>query len=286
MKRGFYLWNIPNCENGDPAVIAGTAVNAGLSDVFVKVADGPYRFNVTEKGRDLVPDVVAALRAVGVRVWGWQYVYGYNPAAEAKVAAARINELKLDGFIVDAEQEMKKNGASAATRYLKDLRAATRELELAVSSYRFPHYHMDFPWAPYLTYCDVNMPQVYWLQAHNSADQTRICFERFRSMSQLPIMPTGPAWKENGWRPSLSEIQEFERVSASFGAPLVSYWSWEHCRRDLPELWPKAPVPDDQLATIEKKVTAAEQLLATLSVSLTEIRTLLTGVTDERHSQP
>lgn len=281
MKKAFWIWNIPNCEHGDPLAIAAVAVKAGLSDVFVKVADGPVRFGIYN-GKDLVPSTAAALKAVGVRVWGWQYVYGNDPIGEEKVATARIKELGLDGFIVDAEAEFKKAGWGArAETYLSRLRANNPTVTAAFSSYRYPHYHPEFPWEVFFKYCEINMPQVYWLQAHNSGYQTQVCIDKFKSMSNLTLMPAGAAWKENGWKPTLAEAQEFERAAEKNGVELVSYWSWEHCRRDVPELWPleavppAPPPPDTRLSLIEKKVLGLEKVLADLSMVVSDLKTIL-----------
>ena len=289
MKRAFWIWNIPNCEGGDPLKIAAVAHRAGLTDVFVKVADGPIKFGVYNKV-DLVPGVIAALKAVGIRVWGWQYVYGNDPAGEERIATSRIKEFGLDGFIVDAEMEFKKAGWGArAETYLSRLKANNPKVTIAFSSYRWPHYHPEFPWAVFFKYCDINMPQVYWLQAHNAGSQTRTTFERFRVMSTLPIWPAGPAWKEGGWAPTASELKEFEEVSASYGAPLVSYWSWEHCRRDLPHLWPEdvvvppplppppppPPCEEDRLAKLETKISDLEKALQELNKVLADLKAIL-----------
>lgn len=291
MKRAFWIWNIPNCEGGDPLAIAAVAHRAGLTDVFIKVADGPLKFGVYA-GKDLVPGVVQALKAVGIKVWGWQYVYGNDPAGEERIATARIKELGLDAFIVDAESEFKKAGwAARAETYLSKLKANNTNCTIAFSSFRFPHYHPEFPWAVFFKYCDINMPQVYWLQAHNAAAQTQACFERFKAMqalhgkAQLPIWPAGPTWKENGWRPSLAEIQDFEKVATNFGAPLVSYWSWEHCRRDLPDLWPADQLPTpplpptvdtgERLERLEQKLSDLDRVVADLSRVLADLKAIL-----------
>jgi hypothetical protein len=287
MRRAFWIWNIPNCEKGDPLAIAAVAHRAGLTDVFVKVADGPVKFGVYA-GRDVVPPVVQALKAVGIRVWGWQYVYGNNPAGEELIASARIKELGLDGYIVDAEVEFKKAGWGArAETYLSRLKANNPNVTIAFSSYRWPHYHPEFPWAVFYKYCDINMPQVYWLQAHNAAYQTALTFQEFQAMGTMPIWPAGPAWKENGWAPTLDEIRQFEASSLKNGAELVSYWSWEHCRRDLPGLWPAdvvtpptpptppAPAEDTRLAQLELKIADLEKALADLSKVLSDLKAIL-----------
>ncbi len=284
INRAFWIWNIPNTEGGDPLLIAGEAVKAGLTDVFVKVADGPVKFGIYN-GKDYVPATVAALKAVGIKVWGWQYCYGNDPAGEEKVASLRMKELGLTSYIVDAETEFKKSGWGArAETYLTRLKANNPGVTIAFSSFRFPHYHPEFPWAIFYKYCDINMPQVYWLQAHNAKDQTEICFQKFEAMGKMPIIPAGPAWKENGWRPTVQEIADFEAVAEKHGSKLVSYWDWEQCRRDLPELWPKAPVvvtppADDaakqRLARIEQKILDLEKALSGLSTVVTDLKAIL-----------
>lgn len=277
VRRAFWIWNIPNCEGGDPLRIAAEAHNAGLTDVFVKVADGAVKFGVYNKV-DKVPAVVQALRGVGIQVWGWQYVYGANPAGEEAVATQRIRELGLDKYIVDAEVEFKQPGyASRAETYLSRLKANNPGVTIAFTSFRFPHYHMEFPWATFFKYCDINIPQVYWEKAHNSGEQTRICIERFRSMASPRLMLAGPAYKWNGWQPTLSEIKEFEQVAESFGIELVAYWSWEHCRRDLPELWPTKPaVPvDDRLVELEKRIAAIKVPISELKNAVAKLETII-----------
>lgn len=291
MKRAFWIWNIQNTEGGDPLAIAAVAHRAGLSDVFVKVADGVFKFGIDKTTKvDRVPAVVQALRGVGVRVWGWQYCYGQQPEYEEKVATQRIQELKLDGFIVDAESEFKAPGmGKKAEIYLSRLKANNAGVTIAFSSFRFPHYHMEFPWDVFFKYCDLNMPQVYWLQAHNAGQQMQICYDKFWAMTKLPMWPAGPAWKENGWRPSLAEIQEFEDVAEKNGIDRVSYWDWEQCRRDLPEFWPQAELPeepeptnpcppDDRLADIEKRIAALKVPISELKVAVSKLETLVSEI--------
>ncbi len=296
MNRAFWIWNIKNTEGGDPLKIAAAAHRAGLTDVFIKVADGVYKFNVVN-GVDLVPGAVQALRAVGVRVWGWQYCYGTQPELEEKVATQRIQVLKLDGYIVDAEVEFKKAGFDKnAEKYLSLLRQHNPHVTIAFSSYRWPSYHPEFPWAVFYKYCDINMPQNYWLQAHNAKEQTERTFAEFEKMGKLPIMPAGPAWKENGWRPTVQERDDFEAVAAQHVAaaeaslPTVSYWDWEQCRRDLPELWPAdvitpppapptppAPPPaeDGRIAALEQKITDLGAAIQQLTKAFTDLQSIL-----------
>ena len=78
--KGYFIWRIKNCEGGDVNAIADMAVEAQFTHVLVKVADGPGIYNINPKtGQDLVPPLVESLRERDIHVWGWQYVYGYDP---------------------------------------------------------------------------------------------------------------------------------------------------------------------------------------------------------------
>lgn len=234
--KGFWIWNIRNCEKGDPDAIAALAQKAGLSHVVIKVADRFYPDNVTDSNIDLVPPLAGALRSRGIQVWGWQYVYGYEPGPEARIAVQRIKDLHLDGYAIDAEGEYKLPGRDqAALRYVNDLRAGCPNTPLAICSYRFPTLHPQLPWKIFLDHVDYNMPQVYWEKAHNPADQLARCIREFRNLSPFrPILPVGPTYKGGGWRPTEEDIKEFIKACQSAGLPAYGFFSWDECRRDLP----------------------------------------------------
>ncbi|MCJ7536339.1 MAG: hypothetical protein MUO57_12475, partial [Anaerolineales bacterium] len=83
--KGYFIWKIPSCENGDPQMIADLAHQAQLTHVLIKIADGVNSYNIYE-GVDLVPPVARKLRELGIQVWGWHYVRGDNPLGEAHKA--------------------------------------------------------------------------------------------------------------------------------------------------------------------------------------------------------
>lgn len=240
--KGFFIWKVWDCAQGDPDEIASTAKEAGLSHVLIKIADGGYAHNIDEKTKvDLVPPVVAALRACGIAAWGWHYVYGYDPLSEARIAIRRIEELGMDGYVIDAEGEYKgADRPAAARRFMGEMRKALPNLPMALSSYRFPSYHPQLPWREFLEYCDYNMPQVYWEQAHNPADQLSRCLREFQVLNPYrPVIPTGPAYKWNGWRPSDEDMDQFFQSVNRAKIPAVNFFSWDECSRDLPNLWEK-----------------------------------------------
>ncbi len=236
--KGFYIWQIPHCEAGNAEAIAKTARQAGLSYVLIKVANRTYLYNYDWKRRiDFVPPLVEALRREGVGVWGWQYVYGDDPIGEANIAIRRIRELKLDGFVINAEAEYKGKD-KAATAYMQRLRKALPHIPLGLSSYRFPSYHPQLPWKQFLTYCDYNMPQVYWMHNHNPGAQLKRSVREFEGMAPFrPIVPTGATFSERGWTPTANEVLEFMQTAQSLNLSSVNFWSWDSVRPALPDLW-------------------------------------------------
>jgi hypothetical protein len=231
-----------NCERGDPNAILAEAQMADLSHVLIKVADGSNTYNYDKQRRiDLAAPVVRLLKNQGMQVWGWQYVRGDDSLSEARKAIQRINELSLDGFVVNAEVEYKQPGKDVAARkYMSELRNALPDMVFALSSYRFPAYHPQFPFRDFLNYCDYNMPQVYWQGAHNPAAQLTKSVREFQNMQpSRPVIPTGSAYAYGGWQPTADDIQNFLQTAKQLGLSAANFWSWDYCRQHLPHLWDK-----------------------------------------------
>jgi len=243
--KGFYIWKIKNCEGGESKRIAAEAENAGLSHVLIKVANGTYSYNYDwNKKIDLVPPVAKAIQKKGIQVWGWHYVYGDQPISEARVAIKRIQELNLDGYVIDAEAEYKQSGkASAAKQFMRELRSGIgSKVPVALTSYRYPSLH-PIPWNEFLEKCDYNMPQVYWIRAHNPDAQltkTLLEFESPKIKYRPPIIPVGAAFREHGWEPSSKEVIEFLKTARDLKVSAVNFWEWYACRETLQpenEMW-------------------------------------------------
>jgi hypothetical protein len=239
--KGFYIWKIKYTEHGDVGEIARLASKAGFSHVLVKIADGKYAYNIDyDRKVDLVPGLKKALKDEGIECWGWHFVYGDEPEGEAQIALQRIHGLGLDGYVIDAEGRYAKPGKAAAARtFMKRLRNNIQGIPIALSSYRYPSYHPYLPWDEFLSKCDLNMPQVYWLKAHNAGWQLQRSVSEFQNMTHRPpIIPTGAAYTEWGWSPQASEIQEFLETAQSLNLKGANFWEWSNCREKLPSsIW-------------------------------------------------
>lgn len=260
---GYFVHKIKDTENGSPAAAASLARKSGVDHILVKILDGPWKYNQRpyyEKGilkyaDDIIRPFVRAFQDAGVRVWGWGWVYLEDPAAEARAAIARVEDLALDGYVINAEADAKNEPAEAKI-YADILKAAT--FPVGLSSYRYPvKYHMDLPWSQLLSACDFALPQVYWIQAHNPAYQLAQTFDQYNAlfsrlkMEPLPVIPTGAAFTEWGWTATKGDVLAFLDAAQKSGVSSVNFWEWNHARRlGLWEViegygwpWPPAQTP-------------------------------------------
>ena len=236
--KGMMIWNIRNCEGGNPSQIAAVARAAGLSNVLIKVADAANKHNVDRNTNvDLVPPVVSALKAVGIEVWGWHYVYGYNPTDEGNLAVKRITELGLSGYIIDAESEYKLPGREDNARLFMNIVRSGLSVPIALCSYRFPSYHPQLPWKAFLEKCDLNMPQVYWEKADNPGPQLQRCVREFNALLPRPIVPTGPIYKSGDWTAKPAEITTFLDTAKQLGCKSANFFAWDYGRTILTSQW-------------------------------------------------
>src|SRR3972149_406668 len=238
--KGMYLWVISRVEAGNPNAIAEVARQAGLSHVLIKVADGSGPYNIDKKTNlDTVPAVVAALRQQGIQPWGWQYIYGRNADTEARIAIQRVQQFNLDGFVVNAEKEFKEKGMeSVARRYMQQLRAGLPNTPIALSSFRYPSMHRPLPFETFLEYCDLNMPQVYWVKAYNPGQQLVKSLREYQSLKiWRPYLPTGAAYGEHGWRATPDQVSQFLQAVKDNDPPGANFWERDYPRQNKSALW-------------------------------------------------
>jgi hypothetical protein len=172
----------------------------------------------------------------------------------------RCVQLKLDGYVLDAEREYKQPGKATAARvFMNILRAGIPNTLIALSSFRYPSFHPQLPWGVFLEKCDLNMPQVYWEQANNPDQQLARCLSEFSNLQLVgvvrPVVPTGSAYgvPSPAWRATAGDITKFYTKALSLGLPAANLYSWDYARApgntDLWDAaanfnWP-APQPKD-----------------------------------------
>lgn len=280
--KGMYLYKIKNAENGDPEQIAQVAYDSGFTHVLIKILDGVWSYNMRPVNSgsqtlwvdDIVKPVVDALHAKNIQAWGWQYVYLSNPVGEADAAIRRVTKLALDGFVVDGEVECK-NKPLQAVNYSRRLRglSATGQpngdpisVPVALSSYRYPDLHPEFPWRQFLECADLLMPQVYWQGATNAGAQLERSLSQYKKfMTEKPYLyylPTGSAYTERGWTTKPAELTDFMKTAEDLGLPGVNFWEWNHART-IAGLWdvianyhynginPPPPPPEPETTSVD-----------------------------------
>ena len=90
--KGIYIWEVQECENGDPHQIVAQALAAGLQHALVKVCDGSGSFPGPLHESKTVA-AINVLRGAGLEVWGWGFVYGEDPIGDVTRAVEFLKGL-------------------------------------------------------------------------------------------------------------------------------------------------------------------------------------------------
>lgn len=247
--KGMYIWKIKDVEGGDGVQAATEAFNAGFTHVLIKVLDGPWEYNqrpiYSPTGKllgyedDIIKPFIAPFQANGIEVWGWQYVYHRYPQDEATAANKRVEELGLNGFLIDAESQAKDNSRFAGA-YMNNLDI---DVPVGLASYRYPESHPELNWKVYLAGCDLVMPQVYWQSASNSGEQLSRSHQQYIKITDLPYYPTGSAYCEHGWCATPNQVDRFMQTAEALKMPAVNFYRWVTAR-GLPGMWNTISVYD------------------------------------------
>ena len=216
--NGMWIWQVPKSEGGDLAAIGARARAAGIRTVFVKGADG------TTPWGQFTPALAAGLKAEGLRVCSWQFVYGNDPLGEAQAALASIRN-GADCFVIDAETRYEGRYA-AAQRYVTALRAAVGpDYPLGLTSFPYVDVHPNLPYSVFLGpgMAQVNQPQVYWKDIGTSVDAASARTYAQNRIYPAALAPIGQTYQA----PSAAELQRFRQVWGAYGVPGLSWWSWQ-----------------------------------------------------------
>lgn len=216
---GMWIWQLDRAGHGDPDVIAAQAAQAGVELVVVKAAGG------TQPWPQFSSYLVSALHQRGLKVCGYQYVFGAQPAREARVGA-RIGATGADCLMIDAETEYEGRYAQAQT-YVRELRKRIGpDYPVGLTSFPYVHYHPAFPYSVFLApgAAQFNVPQMYWRSIGTSVDAAYATTYRDNGIYGRPLYPLGQV----ALQPPPREVRRFRRLGLAYGASGVSWWSWQH----------------------------------------------------------
>jgi hypothetical protein len=216
--NGMWIWYLSKSHGGSPSAIAAQAQAHGVRTVYVKSADGadPWaQFNAT---------AVAALKATGLRVCGWQFVYGRDPIGEAQAAAA-AQVAGADCFVIDAESAYEGKYAQAQ-RYIEQLRALVGpDFPIGLTSFPYVDFHPGLPYSVFMGPggATFNLPQVYWKTIGDTVDESLAHTYTWNLPYETALFPLGQTYDG----PRASDIRRFRQLSAAYGARGLSWWVWQ-----------------------------------------------------------
>jgi len=216
--NGMWIWYLSSSEGGDLDAIAARAHRTGMSTVFVKSSDGGERWG------QFSPALVLGLHARGLRVCAWQFVYGAQPDAEAKVGAAAV-AMGADCLVIDAESAYEGRYV-AAQQYVSTLRAAVGPAyPVGLTAFPYVDYHPRFPYSVFLAPggAQANLPQVYWNDIGGSVDAVSARTVAHNRIYGVPMAPLGQAY--GGVKSA--ELTRFRALWSGYGATGLSWWSWQ-----------------------------------------------------------
>lgn len=215
--KGMWIW-LMSRSGGTAAAVARQAKRYGIEVVFIKSGDG------TNAWSQFSPALVNALHAAGLRVCGWQFVYGSDPQGEARAGAAAA-DAGADCLVIDAEGHYEGRYAQAQT-YMRALRSRVGPAyPLALTSFPYVDYHPTFPYSVFLApgNAEYNMPQMYWHTIGTTVEENFEHTYRYNRPYGRPIYPLGQTYEN----PPRREVIAFRRLARSYRAPGVSWWSWQ-----------------------------------------------------------
>jgi putative peptidoglycan binding protein len=218
-RDGMWIWYVSRSSGGLADRIVAKAARHNVGTVVIKAADG------RDPWRQFSPYLVSQLRAAGLKVCAYQFVYGRYPRTEA-LRGAEAARAGADCLMIDAEGHYEGRYAAAQT-YIKRLRALVGpDLEVGLTSFPYVYYHPSFPYSVFLGPggAQENVPQMYWKTIGVSTDRIYQVTYTYNSVYRRPIYPLGQTYGH----PTSPQILRFRKLARTYGAKGVSWWVWQY----------------------------------------------------------
>ncbi len=292
--KGMWIWQI--WTHGTLNSMITTLESGGVTWIAVKLGDsnsfydatgtGLYNWAATYGGFAAVID---SFHTHGIKVYGWQYVYGTSKWSGGGTEAGVTNEILdihgIDGFIIDAEVEFEASGMTAvAAQYLNAVRAAHPNSFVALTSFARVT-GQPIPWTTFLSQCNANMPQAYWaLRPTSVSSEFNAMRNDFESWERTwinqgyissikPIVPIGceNSQGETTYQMRYGDIQQFCDSCLSSGYAGVSLWDYTGMDtmnwRDYSNSWQNVPRPTPEVTSASISSGDTLQVFDSLKVS-------------------
>jgi hypothetical protein len=237
-----WIWEWSQTDGGNAGAIVAQAVQDGLHQVWVRVADSKQGFY----GAPLLNALVPLAHARGLSVIAWGFPYLYDPVGDAGWTAQALawtgpGGQRVDGFSADIEEATEGVDLTAQRVgvYLEYVRRAAGDRPIVATVYP----PLDTYWStgqyPYTTiarYVDAFAPMIYWECTDPGSDAQA---DVARLSSLRPVEIIGQAYNMAAERgravsPSGAEITEFLQAGRRAGAIGASFWVWQSA---TPQEW-------------------------------------------------
>jgi hypothetical protein len=235
--KGMYIWLPERVEGGSVAKTIQKAKDYDLSHIYVRTGSSRMGFYA----QDYLNEILPAAHAAGIRVYGWDFPYltAWGDDVHRSLAAIHYTTPdghRIDGFAADIETKAEGTNLTAhdAGEYGKALRkyvGPNYPLIAVIPNPTRQRLASGFPFAEVTAPFDAIAPMVYWMNREPGADVAHAM--QYLAQFGKPIHPIGQAYDgapEGGPAgvPGRGQIIRFMQVAEQYGAPSVSFWSWQH----------------------------------------------------------
>ncbi|MFP5375554.1 MAG: hypothetical protein ACLGIO_02075 [Acidimicrobiia bacterium] len=231
--RGMWTWQWGRTEGGDLGAVVRRAKAAGLSSLWVRVADSKSGFY----GGKYLDALVPLAHREGLKVVGWGFPFLGDPVADA-AWTAQVLAWQKDGHRLDAyspDLETASEGVVVTEKriatYLGLARRGLAGRPLVATVYNpTDEWWASYPYRVVASYADAMAPMVYWGCREPGADVERAV--RRLATFGLPVVPAGQSYNmgRDGGRPGNPtgpETLRFLHEARRAGATGVAFWVWQ-----------------------------------------------------------
>jgi hypothetical protein len=213
---GTALWVTQVPAEVTATTLAQGTITDGAHGLYIKAGDG------ATVDPQFTPALVDGLKAGGVSVCGWMFVYGVDPRGEAAVAISAVRN-GAQCLVVDAEGQYD-GRYGAAQRFVREVRAAVGpRFPIGLAGQAEVGEHPTFPYSVFLGPGGLNfdLPQIYWRDFGVSVDSAFLASIGANAIYGRPVVPVGQLYGS----PSPAAVSRFRSLVAAYGLPGLSFFS-------------------------------------------------------------
>jgi len=243
---GLFIWQLDTIQDHcTPEQLADKLKTTPVKWVSWKLAEGIYRYNQVGGNDQMLIAYMQALEAVGIVSGGWSYNYPEKPGTQAGIIAERVAKFSnnldhFDHWMLNIEGEWKKPNLGNAIDSLLYIDIA-RNFPVGFCSYRYPELHAPLNFPRFLKNPTIkfNAPQVYWIGAHDPAEQLDRSYAQYAKITDKPFIPIGACFGYGAWKPTAQDFYEFTSHCEERGWNTWGWWSLDWMLNH--GLWPFTP---------------------------------------------